>query len=555
SGTAGTMTAGGAYDGSGSHHSNNTAPWGWSVGNFNNTYRPRVNYLPTVPVQLTAMVAPDHAGNFFLTAYYGSSNTVSLAVTSARTAILRISGTEACRVGLGAATIVTALVKGGAVTLKTSAGAAATGTGTIGGTAMSSVLTSGDTATRVAGLQVSHPATASQEFASLGWAPSAVLDLSNVIHIGLMDAGPGIEPQPASELLTNISSATLCGMWINEAGVLQYVPTLALRARTPVRTLTTLNDILDLDWEDSLIGSRSKVTVTGRLPAINKAPFRSKEVWRGSGASLSSGEELEEFVGPGADEDWIQPDQFMDVIGSGNWWRYNSGTDSIAGVFYSSSGDTISDAGLSTAITFTPVSQTQFKLRVVAGTFPSDVTANLGTSPTDPDLWPRNRDKALPVVKAFGKTEWTNISVSPVTAGGIGPELVHDVGPWNNRTDSNEWLDRIASYLAAQTAAPLPVVTGLEVVDDPRLQLGDVVTISSDRMLGVTMNALIVGMNRAGSKDGTTLSLSVRIISTATTFTTFAEFNDARSGANLTFAQFNALEPTPQTFSEFNDAA
>src|SRR6185312_15953483 len=140
-----------------------------------------------------------------------------------------------------------------------------------------------------------------------------------------------------------------------------------------------------------------------------------------------------------------------------------------------------------------------------------------------------------------GKTEWTNISVSPVTAGGIGPELVHDVGPWNNRTDSNEWLDRIASYLSAQTAAPLPVVTGLEVVDDPRLQLGDVVTIESKRLMGVTMNALIVGMNRGGDNGGTTLSLAVRIISVETTFTTYKAYNDALAGANLTYTQWDAL--------------
>ncbi len=552
---AGTLVEGGAYDTTGSHHSNNTAPWGWSVGNFNNKYSPRVSYASTKTVQLTAMVAPDHAGSFFLTAYYGTA-TVQLAVGTTRVAILRVNGTEACRVTLGAATIVTALLKGGVVTLKTDVGATATGSATIGGAAMTSVLTSGDVATRVAGLQVSHPATASQEFASLDWIPSAVLDLSNVIHIGLMDAGPGIENREASALLKDISGSLLVGLWIDELGVLQFVPTLALRARTPVRTLTTLDDILDLDWEDSLLGSRSKVTVTGRIPAIDKGRYRNRELYQGSGESLRDGDVKEQFIGPEADVDWIMPDEDPQIINSGTVEAaFNAGRGSFFMATISSDTDKTNNWGQQ-YVTFglSRVASRTYKLSHAVGALPAGSQIKLQTA-VDPDLWPKWQEYAGPIIRGFGRVEWTEVSVTPTTAGGIGPELVHDVGVWNNRTDDNEWLSRIADYLAGQTATPLPTITGLEVVDDPRLQLGDVVTVSSERLLGVTMDALIVGMNRSGDKDGTTLSLSVRIISVETTFTTYKAYNDALAGANLTYPQWDALGPKPQSYGQFNDAA
>lgn len=531
SGSAGFLREGSSFAGVGSHHSNNAAPWGWSVSNFQNTYGPRAAKAPNVPVQLTAMVAPDHAGAFFLTAYYGPSNTVQLAVSSTRVAILRVNGTEACRVTLGAGTIVTALLKGGAVALKTNLGTTSTGSVTIGGATMSSIITSGDLETRIAGIQVSHPITPSQEFSSLNWTPSAVLDLSNNLHTGLIDAGPTIEPTPASDLLSAISKSTLSGMWIDEAGVLRWVSTVALRARTPSQMLTTRNDIFELQWEDSLLGSRSRVSVNGRIPVISKSTYRSKELYRGSGQALTSKEEAEDIVGPGSDEDWILPDESMTVLGTGNWLPYNGGLQTFGGVFYTSSGETITDTGLTTSVTMSKLGNRMYKIKHVAGTLPPDVTANLGTSPTYEGLWPRHRDNPLPVIKGYGKVQWTDVNVSPVTAGGAGPELVHECGVWNNRTDNNEILDRVASYLAGQTANPLPVITGLDVAYDPRTQLGDVITISSPHLMGVTMTALIVGISNANS-GRFTQSLSMRLLSSSIAFPTWADFEAAHAGRN-----------------------
>lgn len=554
SGTAGFLVSGTSFEGSGSHHSRNAAPWGYAVGNFNNTYTPRDPQLATVPVQLTAMFAPDHAGEFRLRAYYGA-NQLSIYGLTNKNVQAYVNGTyivQLTAAQMAGATTVTLLHKNGVLTIRNDKGAQSSGSSSaLGSAAMSSVVVTGDANTRVAGIQVSHPASSSQEFASLGFVPSARLDVSNVQHIGLLDAGRAIEEVRADDLLSEISGATLTGMWIDELGVLQWVPAMVLRDKAPAATVTTLNDILSLDWEDSILGTRSKVTVTGLIPAISKSRWRTQVVHRGSGDSLTSAEIKEEFISPAGDKDWGQVDAFPLRIGSGNWSTYNGSNRSMVGVFYSSSGETISDTGLTTTITVEAMGISTYKVTHTADTYPADVTANLATSPSSTDLWPRNRDKGLPRLNAFWQAQWADVSVTSTGAGGPGPELVHDCGWWNNRSNDNSILERIASYLAGQTANPKPTITGIEVRYDPRLQLGDVINIESPDLMGVSIRALIVNLGVSAGGDYTQ-TLSVRIISAVSTFTTYAEFNDSLPGTNLTYAQWQALGPLPETYAQFN---
>src|SRR5690606_791697 len=103
--------------------------------------------------------------------------------------------------------------------------------------------------------------------------------------------------------------------------------------------------------------------------------------------------------------------------------------------------------------------------------------------------------------------------------------------------------------IQSQTTKPLPTITGLSIVPDPRLQLGDRITISSPDFMGVSLNALIVGVDSSfgGSYEQ---SLTVRVTGATSTFTTYAEFN--ASGGALTYQQWQALGPVPETYAEFN---
>lgn len=550
----GTFRSGGNYTGDGgSHHSSWTAPWGMSAGNFNIIYGPRVSYPSTTPVQLTAMVAPDHAGTFFWTAYYGPSNTFGVSVTGARNAYARINGTVVASIVLGSATTFTALYKDGVATLRTDDGRESSGVGVVGGTNLSSVATTADESTRVAGLQVSHPNSASREFASLGFVPNFVPDYRSgaLLLLGLMDAGPAIVGETTQGVLERISKATLSPMWIDEAGVLRFANSPLLRALLPVRTVTTLDDVTSLDWEAGLLSSRSRVRVQGRKPAINFSLFRTRVAYRGSG-SLSSGDVDEQFIGPEDDQDWVMVDSTLTMLGPTNWGLYNANVDSVSGVYYEQDGNVISATGKSVDVTLQKLGLRQYKLTHTASAFPAGVTAQLATHPDSVDLYPRNRNQGLPRINARALVEWADEEVTPTAAGGIGPELVHEAEYWVSRTNETEILERIASYIQSQTTTPSPTITGLSIDPDPRLQLGDRITISSPDFMGVSLNALIVGVDSSfgGSYEQ---SLTVRVTGATTTFTTYAEFNKA--GGALTYQQWQALGPVPQTYAEFNTSA
>lgn len=545
--TSGSYTAGEA-----SHLSSWPVSWGHAAGNFNTVYSPRVSYPSTRPIQMTLMVAPESNGLIYLDLNFGLSNTVQLAVSTSRIAILRVNGIEACRVTLGAGTIVTALLKDGTVTLRTNTGGTASGSGVIGGSSLTTMVARGAPEARVAGINVSYP-NASREFASLSWVPTAIPDYrSGSVQLwGLMDAGPAIEDTTCGDVLERISKATLSPMWIDETGMFRFAGSPWLRARLPVKTVTTLDDVTGLDWESGLLSSSSRVTVEGDIPAINLGLWRNRVAWRGSGGSLQSGDIDEQFIGPADDEDWVMLDSSLTILGTSNWDAYNDNWNSVAGVFYTSNGEVVSEAGLSVAVTLEKLGLRKYKLTHQAGTFPTGVTAELSTSPTSALLYPRNRDKSLPRLNARAIVSWADTKVTPAGVGGTGPELVHDAEFWVNRSNEPEILERIANYIQSQTTKPLPTITGLSIVPDPRLQLGDRITIASPDLMGISMNALIVGVDSSfgGSYEQ---SLTVRVTGVTSMFTTYAEFND--SGGTLTYAQWQALGPLPETYAEFNSS-
>lgn len=541
---------------SGTHGFNTVTPWGLGRRDFAVTYDPIDPRPMSSRTQLSMMIAPDHAGpvDFFID-YGSTANHLRLNVNSSRLAIAMKNGVEVCRLPMGAATVISMLCTGGVLSLQTDLGASASGTFTNSGGSMSAIRVSASANASVAGLQVSHPQSAAAEHMSTRWVPSAVLDATSLVLTGVISAGPTIEKRRVDDLLREINDAVLASMWIDEHGVMQWVASDTLRRRPVSRAISTKDDIFGLSWEDGLLQSSSKVTVTGKRPSITRGRWRSLVLARGGGGSLKSGDVQEMFLEPAGDEDWVMPSfSFIEVGGSGGIWStYNNPAYSATGLYYTADGGTTDVAGLSCTITTEQIGLQKCLVKYVAGTWPSDVEGVIGTSPTAPGLWPKNRNQDLPRLIGRGRIQWTEESVSVTGVGGPGPEMVHDAGVWANRTDSTNMLSSLAEYLAGQTSVPQPVITGLEIVYDPRLQLGDVVSVESPDLMGVELAALVIGISE--SAGGTfSQSLSVRIISATSTFTTYAELNDSLPGTSLTYAQWQALGPLPQTYAQFNTA-
>lgn len=552
---SGTVLEAGSFDGTQRHAENRQAPWGFAICNALIRYRVRYSEPSSTPLQITFMVGLDHAESASVGVHYDSGSEFRVTASSDRSvAVHSIVGgvtVEVCRLpssDMSGSTVVCAMLKSGIVTLRNSSGKVATGSfdGLAGNT--SSVLVAARPEARIAGIQANHPTSTYLELRPSRFVPTAVINTNDVSHLGAMGACYAIDNVPAVDLLTEISQATLSGMWIDESGVLQFVPSMVLRNKPAMGAVTTLDDIFSLGWEDSLLGSRSKVTVAVKVPSITTSRYQNVELYRGSGAVLDSEETIEEIAEPASDEAWVMPDESFTRVGTYNWPPYNARRGTFVGVYYSSDGQATSETDLSTAITMEKLGVNTYKFTHTAGAYPAGVEANLSTSPSHADLWENRRSQPLPLIGGGGRVQWSDSEVTPEGPFGVGPELRLEAGIWVAPVIA----ENIATFLQNQTSSPKPTITGMEVSYDPARKLGDSLVIESETLMGVFMKVLVVGIDNAASSDGFTQSLTVRVIGVTTKYQTYAEFN--ASGGELSYQQWQALGPVPETYSQFNES-
>lgn len=551
----GVLTAGvvGGPDGNGSPWcSTNNGPAGVSVADVLNTYSPALSYNLTEPVRYSMTVGADHNGNTSMKGYYGATDYIELAVAGSRTAIARVNGTQVCSLVLGSATSVSLLIKAGAWTLRSNTGATASGSATNpNALVLDRVVISADVDSRVAGFHVVHTSTSTENLYT-GHVPTANYHMQLTNHLGLMDAGPTLADTTCREVLDDIGKAVLAGQWIDEAGVFHWAPSVGLRDQSSVQTVTTLDDIRSLSWSDSLLGVRSRVETSYDLPGISRSRWDNVLWDQGSTETLESGQTKTEFYSPGSNTDWIglSPDYL--ILGNpGASAPSNSGWGSVTGAQLADATTEVDGSGyLSSSLT--QINVNTFKVVHTAGSLPAGKKLELRYPSASTTIWPRWLKESFPLIRGFAKTEWAKLTIQSTTPGpAYAPVLKHDTGPWFSREDDTTLVLRITDYVAAQVSAPVATITGMRVGYDPRRQVGDVITISSPNLLGITIDALVVGVDESAG-DGYEQSLAVRIIDAASEFTTYGDF-EASHPDTLTYEQWRLLFPDTATYDTFND--
>lgn len=522
--------------------------WGWVSGGIEASYKPNVALARSAPVQITARVAAEHAGTATIDAVYGS-DIVQLQVTPSRGVVARLNGAAVATLAdMGAETIVTLLVKSGVWTIKTPTATASGSLAIPAGSNLTGVDLDGDGESRVAGFQVSSPPP-DWEFAAIGHADGYFLESLGLS--GTMSVLRSYSRRKAIDVLDEISKATLAPFWFDEAGRLQLISTDVLLAREPVQTLTTMDDITKLSWQNGLLSVRSKVSLNYQEPTINRSQFSNITMWQGSGETLESGQVANFIAAEPADEDWAEVDNFA-IGGAGGGPTFNQGRGTwVNSYLEDADGVQTSSVGYATWTGISSIGMEAKKVAVTAGTLPVGKSLVIGYQ-DDVAFAERFRGTGAPIFRGRGKAVWTDMSVSSAITGPEGfPELVHDAGPWLSQEGSTILQDRIVDFIAEQVTTPKPTITGMEVIYDPRRQLGDVIIISSPTYMGVELTALIVGVrNSAG--DSFTQSLDVRIINSASTFTTYGE-HEAAYPDTLTYEQWRLLYPDTTTFDGFNN--
>lgn len=524
------------------------APWGQSVSIINAKYVPPLwgQVRITAPLQIALLVAPDHAGDAHVQAYYGDAR-IRIRVWASR-AVTAYWNDESVvtlsQVQMEHATTVVLLVKGSSWTFRTDSGQESTATRTRSGTAtMSHIWVSGTEGARFAGVGVDSP-DSSGEFRALSFTPSMTFEASNLVPH--MDMAPSYENKDVADLVDEICKATLTGAWFDETGVLRFVPSDRLRARTPVQTLTSLDDITELEWETSLLSIRSRVNVTWQSALVSYTRLRRKELFRASAATLGAGDEIEVFATPDSDVEWFGVDWSPNRLNDSNWGNYGA-PGSKMGVYYTDSdGEELRTSSQTTTIRVEQLGINTLKVTHIAGAYSRGVEGNLGVSETETVLRDSHKGANLPVIRGRAEGRWLDEITTRVLGGYGDAELTHDLGPWGVQSAA----ENIADFLAERVHRGEPTIRRLAVTYDPRRQLGDVVTLELG-ILGVHLRALIVGISESHDPGAYSQNLTVRIIDATTTReVTYNDLAQAWAGRD-----YNALQAVwaNLTYNDFSD--
>ena len=494
------------------------APWGYAASSLEASYEPREGKPLNGPFELGFMVAPDHAGTAYVSASDGT-NQIRLRVSSNKTATaIYMSGSTETVVAtitggeFGDSERVQLFVEGGQWTLEAENRAISTGQRAVVGGSIQSVFVSASADARIAGVQLRHPTTAPLNI--IRWTPTMRFERP-LRWAPAMRMSPEITRRTVGNVVDEICKATLTAAWFDESGVLQLVPSDLLRVREPVQTVTTLDDITSLSWEDSLLSVRSGVEVTWKRALVSQSRQQRINLWQGSSNSMEQGDTIENFATPEGGVEWFGTDRSVIVLDDTNWGAYNSQIGSFTGAYYTNDdGDELPTAGRTLTVEQYALGPVGLQIIHTAGNWGGRATANLATSPSAQAMRAPLRNESLPIVRGFGRGEWVEeAATASATGPGRAPAVTHDLSYWGTDYASGGSMAQIiADFLADQVTTTSPTITDLRVIYDPRRQLGDVITIESG-LMGISLRALIVGISEDHAPGDHSQSLKVRIIS------------------------------------------
>lgn len=346
--------------------------------------------------------------------------------------------------------------------------------------------------------------------------PEWCIDLVHTVNAKLdfstleLDAIPETGRRPAWDWLRRIAQAEQAVVYVDESGVLRY--RLASRqsdadAQDAVKEVTATGSLVDLDLDDALDGVRNQVTATVHPITIadTVAPiYTSADVW--SVAPHTSGHLLITLNTPALDIDLtVTLNRPADAAPS-------TATTFVC-VSFKPDGTSTGDA----------ITETQYAALTTSLSDLGGLTYDLSIrNDTDRTLYIATSKANTPVVSLAGKA----FSIGTQEIGsflghptGMHPS-VRRHGPQVLKLPDNPWMQ---SVTAAQGLVqrvlydlfqPAPVVRELEIVADPRLQLGDRIRITDAAGLALDADYWISAIRETYGDAGYRMRITGRPAST-----------------------------------------
>lgn len=494
------------------------APWGQAVKNVTARYRPSPFDHSGRPFEIQMLVGEAgssgttivdaHYGNQYVRVTVGTSRNVSFQINtgSGNTTVVSLSGAQ-----MNGATMVSARVSSSTWTLTADNGETVSASRTWPWSAMfaEASVTVPANATQIGGLQVGYLQTPVTIFT-----PTA--DLVPAAFAHTLRAMPAIVRKRVADLLKDQAKAELAAFWINAEGVLVWRNRFDLVSGSPVRTVTSTRDLLDLKWREPSATTTRSIKVSGKRPIVSVSQRATITVYQGGRKTLDSGQEYSEFYQPPTDEDWIMPNTNLNWLTASvsDIGGYHHGRRSWVSMVVVSQ-DRNADGGVDEEWVnrgdqpLTKIDPQTLVWTTVAPVVSSRQSIELRSRETDPTIFPQWRNTDLPILRAYGRTQWVEQNdVRQGEPNGL-QEHVHDVGWW---VQHGIGLAGVADALEQRLLRPNPVLDDVPIIPDARLELGDIITLQDERMTGLDLRCLIEGIKLSGAEGEQDQTLTLRIL-------------------------------------------
>lgn len=473
-------------------------------------------------------------GNDHLRIAVFSSGTISAQVRPAGGAYTTVASLQRTQYG-DSDTFAIRWLTNGNVTIYASNGTNSTGTGVIPAGALNSAMTRIDvnvpqTSHNIGGLQVTYSTNPFQNFSRSAILTAPASEFGE-FSIPSITAWPGVVSRNCAELLKEQAEAELAAMWIDEHGRFRWANRNVLADSSPVGSLTSMDSLLDLPWEIPAKSVYSGVEITGKSPTISRRGWPTLNLFQGSGTNLDNGDEDNQFIEPPAEETWFMVEPPTRIINA-TFNDVRQGRKTYIG------GVVTAEGAAERIATWEELPQAWSQLEPQKWLLKS--TANLAPSQqietrfTESSSYGKYSGANLPLVRGKAIARWSDVNYKGSATGPPNAAmLTHDVGYWVQ--DPVE-VQGIADWLASRVTVSQPIIRGVPIVPDPRIQKGDVFWLEDDHAYGVRLKVLVMGISlavSAGPPVSMEQSITCRVIEVQRPWVTLDDHDEVWAGDTL----------------------
>ena len=375
---------------------------------------------------------------------------------------------------------------------------------------------------RIIGVSVRYTSSANAQRVVASTAELPIWIQPSALEQERIPATRGVENVTARSVVDAWSEATLASLWMDEHGRPYAIARDRLVTSPLQRTVRVDERVFAGSWSVGDDSQRRRVIVKGQEAAIDRTGdgslMQAVIYQESSSRSFDTSEVIERFIEAPSEEEWGPVDLTANRFGIDPMLGAAPGRGTWIGAVSSlrdSSDDPetwVHQSGIGYSILIERLGQRTLKVTETLTGVPSTRSVYLKAADAFTQIHPAYRGVPSPTIRGEWKTTWADFTVAGASEGQSWAEdLIHDSSWWLTPADAQ----RVADALAAEVTQPMPTLSSVSVLWDPRRQIGDVEEwIAVDKTGAESWRARVLVTGYAEAWDGQvpTQSVDVRVI-------------------------------------------